>query len=166
MTAWFQNHQTLIVSLGALSLAMLLVLPIAMVAILVLLPADYFTERHRPRHTQLQRPLSILRGLVLVLKNLLGLTFLLAGIAMLVLPGQGLLTMSLGISMMNFPGKFRLERWLITRGPTLHITNRLRRRCSRKPLVLTHDLSPAQQVAPACCSTSTHSPGGFPADET
>lgn len=138
MLAWFQQYETLIYKLGALSLGMLLIFPIAMVAILVLLPADYFAEKQRPRHMEVQRPISVLRGIILVLKNVLGFIFLLAGIAMLVLPGQGLLTMALGISMMNFPGKFGLERWLITRGPTLRIINRLRIRCHRKPLILTH----------------------------
>lgn len=138
MLSWLQNHETLIYSIGALSLIMLLILPIAIVTILILLPEDYFSENRRPPHTDTKQPLSLLRGCFLILKNLLGCTFLIAGIAMLVLPGQGLLTMSLGISMMNFPGKFRLERWLITRGPTLRITNRLRLHLHRKPLILRH----------------------------
>ena len=138
MLAWFQKHQILIYILGALSVGMLLVMPAAIAAVLILLPPDYFTECHRPRHARNQRPLSILRCMLIALKNLLGAILLLAGIAMLVLPGQGVLTITLGISLMNFPGKFRLERWLITRGPTLRITNRLRLRFHRAPLILTH----------------------------
>ena len=156
MLAWFQKHETLIYSLGALSVGMLLILPLAMIAVLVLLPTDYFAEKKRPRHMEIQRPISLLRGVILVLKNLLGFVFLLAGIAMLVLPGQGLLTMALGISMMNFPGKFRLERWLITRGPTLRIINRLRFRFHRKPLVLTHHSASFRENKRSATNTADH----------
>jgi hypothetical protein len=138
MLAWFQRHQMLIYILGALSVGMLLILPVAIAAILVLLPPDYFAESHRPRHARRKRPLTILRCIIFILKNLLGAILLLAGIAMLVLPGQGVLTITLGISLMNFPGKFRAERWLITRGPTLRITNKLRLRFHRAPLILSH----------------------------
>ena len=34
---------------------------------------------------------------------------------MLVAPGQGLLTMVVGLLLVDFPGKYRLERWLVTR---------------------------------------------------
>ena len=46
--------------------------------------------------------------MTLVLRNSLGLLLLLAGIAMLMLPGQGLLTMLIGLCLMDFPGKRRL----------------------------------------------------------
>jgi hypothetical protein len=55
---------------------------------------------------------------------------------MLVLPGQGLLTIILGITLMNFPGKYRLERWLVSRGSTLKLINYLRRRRGKPALVL------------------------------
>jgi hypothetical protein len=63
-----------------------------------------------------------------VLKNALGVVLLLGGIVMLFLPGQGLLTMFLGIVLMDFPGKFRLERYLISRGPVLKSINWIRRK--------------------------------------
>ncbi|MGB1110330.1 MAG: PGPGW domain-containing protein, partial [Gammaproteobacteria bacterium] len=43
------------------------------------------------------------------LRSAFGLLLLLAGIAMLVLPGQGILTILIGIGLMEFPGKFALE---------------------------------------------------------
>ena len=56
------------------------------------------------------------------------------GIAMLVLPGQGLLTIVVGIVLLNFPGKYRLERWLATRSPVWRSLNWLRRRAGRPEL--------------------------------
>ena len=40
-------------------------------------------------------------------KNLLGVFFVLIGIAMLVLPGQGILTIIAGMMLLDFPGRHR-----------------------------------------------------------
>src|SRR5437867_6933229 len=76
---------------------------IAIPWILIRHPQDYFCES-RPR-TWLKGHHLVLRLFVLVLKNLVGGILLLAGIALLVLPGQGLLTMPIGASLLAFPGK-------------------------------------------------------------
>ena len=57
------------------------------------------------------------------------------GVVMLVTPGQGLATLLIGLMLMNFPGKYRLERWVVTRGPVLHTINRLRHRAGHAPLI-------------------------------
>jgi hypothetical protein len=64
----------------------------------------------------------------------MGVVLLLAGILMLVLPGQGLFTMFVGIMMMNFPGKYKLERWVVARGPVLKSINWMRKRAGHEPL--------------------------------
>jgi Putative transmembrane protein (PGPGW) len=69
-----------------------------------------------------------------VLRNLVGVVLLVAGIAMLVLPGQGLLTLLAAVSLMDFPGKRRLERRLLSRPRVLEVLNRWRRRVGRPPL--------------------------------
>jgi len=79
--------------------------------VIIGLPTDYFLEQGR------RKPLAdhpVLAVVLLVLRNLAGLLFFLAGIAMNVLPGPGLLTMVLGLSMMNFPGRHRLINWLLS----------------------------------------------------
>src|SRR5215467_13426453 len=70
---------------------------IAIPLILVRLPADYFDTR-TPRHWMKDHH-PVLRLFGLVIKNVVGVVFLLAGFAMLFLPGQGLLTMLIGISL-------------------------------------------------------------------
>ena len=61
---------------------------------------------------------------------------ILAGIAMLVLPGQGLLTILIGFLMLDLPGKYRVEKWLISRGRVLHAINWYRGKKGRPPLRL------------------------------
>lgn len=92
------------------------------------IPVDYFTRARDPHRWHiLLEPRTILR-------NLLGLPVLLAGIAMLVLPGQGLLTIMIGLAIMQFPGKFELEKWVITRKGVLSATNWLRQRGGHPPI--------------------------------
>jgi hypothetical protein len=71
---------------------------------------------------------------MLVAKNLLGIVLLVAGVLMLVAPGQGLLTIAMGIVLIDFPGKFRLERWVVTRPNVWRTLNWLRRRARRPEL--------------------------------
>lgn len=107
----------------------LLVIPLVAARI----PADYFCA-HRRGPTLWRRRHPGLRLMVLILKNVLGLVLFLAGMLMLFLPGQGLLTIFLGIMLMDFPGKYRLEKFIISRGPVLRGINWLRQRSGVPPL--------------------------------
>ncbi len=109
----------------------LLVIPLVAARI----PADYFCA-HRRGRTGWRTRRPVLRLCVLVLKNILGLALFLAGVLMLFLPGQGLLAIFLGIMLMDFPGKYRLERYIISRGPVLRGINWLRTRSRVAPLVV------------------------------
>ncbi len=155
MLDWIQDNEALAYWVGSLSLVMLLVFPILIIVIVVRLPADYLAAPRRPRYPRRRR--TLWRLLLVTLKNALGGLFVLAGVAMLVLPGQGLLTILLGLSLMNFPGKFRLERWLIARGATLRLINRLRRRYGQPSLVLNH---PPQSPSDRSRSLGARSRGG------
>ena len=107
---------------------------IAIPWILIRLPQDYFCESH-PR-TWLKDRHPVLRLIALALKNFVGWILLLGGIAMLVLPGQGLLTMLIGVSLMDFPGKRAIERKLVSRPLILQAINRVRQRFDRPPLLI------------------------------
>ncbi len=96
------------------------------------LPEDYFD--HRQRESWRQSDSLPLAALVLgAIKNLVGVLLLGLGLVMLVTPGQGVLTILIGLLLMNFPGKYRLERWLVTRPGVLKSLNALRRRRGRPP---------------------------------
>ena len=107
---------------------------IAIPWILIRLPPDYFDERY-PR-TWLRDHHPILRFAGHLLKNAVGVIFILGGLAMLVLPGQGLLTIVIGVSLLDFPGKRVFERRLLSRPMVLQAINRLRQRFGRPPLAL------------------------------
>jgi hypothetical protein len=102
--------------------------------VLVRLPSNYFDERF-PR-TWMQEYHPVLRWVGLVIKNGVGFVFLLAGFAMLFLPGQGVLTMLIGLSLMDFPGKRRLERRIISQPSVLRTINKLRQQFGRPPFTV------------------------------
>jgi hypothetical protein len=96
------------------------------------LPRDYFARPERVvwRASADEPILALIFGL---LKNLLGLVLIILGLIMLVTPGQGILTLLIGLLLMNFPGKYRLERWLVSRPGVLRGLNWLRRRRGQLP---------------------------------
>lgn len=110
---------------------------IAIPLILVRLPPDYFDTRV-PRHWMKDHH-PVLRLIGLVAKNVIGVIFLLAGFAMLFLPGQGILTILIGVSLMDFPGKQRLEAKLIGQRTVLSAINAMRKKFDKPPLMLAPD---------------------------
>lgn len=75
------------------------------------------------------------RVLVQLLRNTGGLILLLLGVAMLVLPGQGLLTILAALSLMDFRGKRRLECRLMLRPSVFAAINRFRLRAGQPRLL-------------------------------
>ncbi|WP_225741692.1 PGPGW domain-containing protein [Halospina sp. K52047b] len=127
LVRWFERHETFLWALGGVSLLMFVATLVAVPFVIARIPSDYFTRPRRRRYL-LQGRYPLLGLLALILKNLLGLILLLAGIAMLVLPGQGLLTILISLTLLNFPGKYRLERWVVERPAVFRSINWIRRR--------------------------------------
>jgi len=113
-------------SFGGLVIGLLLT-PILVTRI----PPDYFL--YRRRHSA-DRRYPVLNLILLAVKNVIGAAFVLAGLLLLFLPGQGLITLLLGLMIMNYPGKFALERWLIRRPHVLPALNWLREKYDHPPL--------------------------------
>lgn len=109
----------------------LILIPVLVVRI----PEDYFAEKKRHRWEPWAHEHPVVRWALLIAKNMLGYVFIALGIAMLVLPGQGILTILIGIMFINFPGKYRLERWVVMRAPVLNVINKMRRRAGHAPLI-------------------------------
>jgi hypothetical protein len=133
LLAWLEEYEALLWSLTALSVFMFFATLIAMPLVIARLPADYFTRRP-VRDWPTRYPAMHL--LLVVAKNALGVVLLLAGLAMLVLPGQGLLTIFVAIMLLDFPRKRDLERWLIRRRPIFRAANWIRAKRHRPPLEL------------------------------
>lgn len=125
--------EALLAAAGVLSLATLAGAAALLPQVVARLPEDHFVrsgeERREARHAWSPR-----RVVAVVLRNLVGVLLLAAGVAMLFLPGQGLLTILVALLVLDFPGKFRLERALVRRRWVLRALNRLRRRAGRPPL--------------------------------
>jgi hypothetical protein len=135
MKEWIAENGTLIWCLFGLSVltfaGTLIVIPI----LIVRMPADYFSHRRPPPGSWRGRHPAI-RITLIVLKNLLGLCFVAAGIVLSIplIPGQGLLTLLIGISLLDFPGKRALELRIVRTGPVLKAINWIRRTHHRPPL--------------------------------
>jgi len=135
MVQWIRSHEAILTWLTASSTVTFVASLILVPFFIVRIPADYFSRGRDYRRLWADQHL-VVRGTLMIAKNLLGYIFVVAGIFMLVLPGQGLLTILVGIMFLNFRGKYELERWIVSRPPVLRSINWLRRHAGRAPLVL------------------------------
>ncbi len=134
MIEWLQNNETALLWLAATTIITFMATLIVVPVLVVRIPPDYFSRRKRHRKPWANHH-PVVRAILLTGKNALGYILVVAGIIMLVLPGQGIFTILIGIMLLNFPGKYQLERWIATRRPVLRSINWLRRRAGRAPLV-------------------------------
>ncbi|NDV61514.1 hypothetical protein G0Q06_03525 [Puniceicoccales bacterium CK1056] len=128
---WIKANEVLLSLLGAASLLMFLGSLLMIPIIVAYIPEDYFL-----RLKQNKFPRKPLRQIGHILKNLMGGILLLAGICMLLLPGQGILTMLVGISLLDFPGKARLQIRLVRLRRVRKSIAWIRHKAGRKPLIL------------------------------
>ncbi len=136
---WMSFHETLLAYLGITSLITLIITPILVLIAIVRMPADYFIyEREEILVFRKQFNPAVL-VVVLAVKNVAGVVFIIAGLAMLVLPGQGIITILIGLTLVNFPGKRNLERRMIRQKKVLASINWVRERAGKPPLRLSRD---------------------------
>ncbi|MCP4338962.1 MAG: hypothetical protein GY799_08750, partial [Desulfobulbaceae bacterium] len=88
--------------------------------------------QQKERHTT---PHSIGAIILAILRNVLGVTLLFAGIIMLFLPGQGLLTILLGTLLISFPGKKGLINSLVHLPKIQHSMDWLRNKRGKPPFL-------------------------------
>jgi hypothetical protein len=133
MLDWIKDHHAILWALGAASLIVFFGSLLVMPALVARIRPDYFAHDERPPSVWAdQHP--IVRRLLRIGKNVLGCAFMVAGIAMLVLPGQGLLTLLVGFLMIDFPRKYQFEKWLVRQRYIRRPINWIRRRAGRAPL--------------------------------
>lgn len=95
---------------------------------------DYFVRRRTEATWAARYP--VLGISMRVVKNLAGAALLMAGLAMMVLPGQGLITVLVALTLLDFPGKHRLELRIV-RQPQVHqVINWIRSRAGQPPLIV------------------------------
>lgn len=113
-------------TLAAGSLISLALTALLLPVVVLRLPPDYF--RHATGREARRESATAWTGLTWVLRNVAGAVFVIAGLAMLLLPGQGLLTILVGLVLLDFPGKYALERRLVARPGVLRLLNAVRER--------------------------------------
>jgi hypothetical protein len=122
MSDFIHAHQALCWTIAA-STALALIAGGIALAILIRLPADYFTKPRPPG-----------RGPWRIVRSVGGWLLILVGLAMLALPGPGTMVLLLGIMSADFPGKHRVQQWILSRGPVLKSANWLRAKFHQPPL--------------------------------
>jgi len=130
---WVREYQGLLEWLGGLSLLMFVVTLVVFPLVIIYLPEDYFVRDRRDPARQTRRHPAVWLVLT-ILKNILGVVLVAAGLVMVALPGQGLLTMLIGLTLVNFPGKFALERRIVSRPSVAKTLNRIRESAGRARL--------------------------------
>lgn len=139
--------RTVLAWMGVASVVMFVGSLLAVPWLLARMPADYFV-RDRPRRDGGNRRWWwwLIGHLA---KNLVGVILVLAGVAMLVLPGQGVLTMLIGLSLLDFPGKRACELNLIRRPHVLKAVNWLRQKAGQPPLLVERSSASASSAEDA-----------------
>lgn len=134
ITALYEEHEIALGIIAASSAIMFFASILSLPFLVSLIPADYFQypdpykQHHSFRH-------PVIRVLILSIKNIVGWLLIIAGIIMLVLPGQGLLTMIMGVLLINFPGKRKVECRLVSNQRILGSINWLRAKRNKEPLL-------------------------------
>ena len=138
---WLQANKLLLQWLGVSSLVLFILTLFAVPWVVICLPRTYLVDFRRsdgkpPRMQNLPYRMA---------KNLAGVLFVVSGLAMLFLPGQGMLTILIGSMLIDFPGKPRLIHRILTQPKILRTINRMRRRARRAPLEVPVDMSAAAE---------------------
>jgi hypothetical protein len=134
LLGWIADNGTLLGALGAVGVLSLVATVLLMPLLAVRIPPDYF--RHRQRlHDYAHDRHPVIHHTIVILKNSLGVALILAGLAMLGLPGQGLLTLLIGLMLTDFPGKYAFEKRLIGQPGVLRGVNWLRQRAGHPPVL-------------------------------
>lgn len=131
MTGFLARYAEWLWLLGGVSAALMLISVMLAPVVLVRLPEDYFLPSRQLRRASARS--SSARWLVTILRNGLGLGVVAVGVALLILPGQGVLTIVAGLFLMQFRAKRRLLRRLVARERVQRSLNWLRVRAGRRP---------------------------------
>lgn len=98
------------------------------------MPADYFNHDTKPRSLfgdseENAKGVSPWK----IMLNVAGWVMVVAGLAMLVLPGPGLVMSFIGLLLVDFPGKYTFEKWLVRRAKIMGVLNWIRKEAGAGP---------------------------------
>lgn len=108
LTQFFEAHREWLLLLSVLSVLMLVASVLLVPWLVIRAPRDVFVRDAPPE----RGPLALV---LLLLRNLLGAVLFVAGLLMLVLPGQGVITMVVALCLADVPRKRALLRRIVAR---------------------------------------------------
>ncbi len=134
ITNWIQDHAASLTWMLIISVVIFGACVLAAPLILRKMPADYFTHDTKPPslfggsgdQSKGTSPWKIAR-------NVAGWIMVVAGLAMLVLPGPGLVMSFIGLLLVDFPGKYTFEKWLVKRAKIMGVLNWIRKEAGAGP---------------------------------
>ena len=135
----FRSHRVLAGKIALISLAVWWVYAALMFAAVARMSPDYFVSR-QPSSESWRGRHPLVRALGHVVKNAVGLLLLVAGVAMLALPGPGLLTILVALSLLDFPGKRRLVLRIVRERHMRGSIDWIRRKANQPPIELPDEL--------------------------
>lgn len=127
-TAVYEYMQPLLPLLASISILMMLASMIFIPILIVKMPANYFVDDRRARQW------TFFHLVFYLLRNIFALVLFVAGLIMLVLPGQGLLTIIIAVMVSDVPGKYQFEQFLVRQRGVLRSMNWVRKRYKKEPL--------------------------------
>ena len=132
MLSYFKDHEflSLLVTFSVITfVGSIIIIPY----IISKLPTDYFCDEKR-HPSKLRRYHPVIYLLIRILKNIIGIILIIAGIIMFITPGQGIITLLIGLSLTEFPGKYKLERRIIRNQKVYKTLNWIRKKTGAPPL--------------------------------
>ena len=120
LPSWFPEPWVLV-----LSAALLVGSIVGCVIVIVRLPRDHFVN-----------PGEEPKGVVAIVRNVIGGILILGGIALLFLPGQGILAILAGILLTTFKAKHKLARRIVKQPKVEKALQWIREKANRPPLEL------------------------------
>lgn len=122
--------QQILTYLSVSSLLMLVLSALGLPWVIGRLPSDFFLQKANPPRR------SFFCTLRLIVRNLLALLLLIAGMAMLVLPGQGMLCIVMALALSDLPCKWRVMQHLVSTPSLSAVLNWIRQSRGRPPFEL------------------------------
>ncbi|ABL02451.1 hypothetical protein Rmag_0719 [Candidatus Ruthia magnifica str. Cm (Calyptogena magnifica)] len=123
------QFEDVLMMIGIVSSVVFIISLLLIPYLLGLIPSNYFLKNSKTQ-LKINKPFDLIK---LIIKTLIGFILLIAGIIMLVTPGQGLISILLGLFLMEFPGKRQLELKLINHHPIFKTLNWLRSKVNKPP---------------------------------
>ncbi len=129
ITDLIAQYEDILVLFSIISAVIFIITLLLTPYLLGLIHSDYFTKAN-PHKLEIEH---IGHVIVVIIRSAIGLVLFVAGVIMLVTPGQGVVSILLGLFLMEFPGKRRLELRLINHNPTFKTLNWLRAKAKKPP---------------------------------